>query len=53
MLKLEPWGFKKFKHDVIKNRLDTIQASILSEKLKRIDLIKIRDVKLQNFILSF
>ena len=42
ILQLRTHGaLKKFKHDVIgiNSRLDTVQASILNEKLKRIDLI--------------
>ena len=56
MLKIRTHGaLKKFKHDVIgiNSRLDTIQASILSEKLKRIDLINNKRRKIAKFYFKF
>ena len=56
MLQIRTHGaLKKFKHDVIgiNSRLDTIQASILSEKLKRIDLINNKRRKIAKFYFKF
>lgn len=56
MLRIRTHGaLKKFKHDVIgiNSRLDTIQASILSEKLKRIDSINNKRRKIAKFYFSF
>lgn len=55
MLQIRTHGaLKKFKHNVIgiNSRLDTIQASILSEKLKRIDLINNKRRKIAKFYLK-